>query len=223
MLIKPVYGRLFFDADKGNGEGGGDTSDGKGGDKGDSGSETKADGGKGKGKEFEPITTQEAFDDAIARRLARHETKLRKDVEAEVRAQIAKDAATAEAAKKGDWEKVATDRQREIDDLKAEIAKRDQGDLRRKVAAANKLPADAAERLKGTTEAELDADAKELAKLIGVREAPNTEAGSGGKGQSQQQRQQGGGQQNQQHQQGQQQQKPATTYDGKPKVAWPNG
>jgi hypothetical protein len=121
------------------------------------------------------------------------------------------------AAAKGEWEKLARDRAAEVEAMKADIAKRDLADLRRTVATRHKLPADAAERLKGTTEAELDADAKDLAKLIGVREAPNTEAGAGSKAAGQNGKAQGGNQQGQQ----QTQQQAARTYDGKQKVAWP--
>ena len=71
----------------------------------------------------------------------------------------------------------------------AEIAKRESTEkelaterrtaLVGRVAAKHKLPEAFSERLRGETEEELEADAKELAKHVGVRHAPDTEGGAG--------------------------------------------
>jgi hypothetical protein len=90
----------------------------------------------------------------------------------------------AEAKAKGDFESLAKTAQDERDALKAELAKRDHDDLKRTVATKHKLSSELAARLVGETEAELEADAKALAKLVGAREAPDTEAGAGARGAS---------------------------------------
>jgi hypothetical protein len=84
-----------------------------------------------------------------------------------------------EAKAKGEWEKVATERQAHIDRLTADLAARDRALLVAKVAAKHRLPESVATRLLGTTEDELEADAKALAKDLAVRAAPETEAGVG--------------------------------------------
>jgi hypothetical protein len=82
-----------------------------------------------------------------------------------------------EAKAKGDYEKLAEDRQKRIDELEANEKKRDRDDLKRAVATKHKLPEALALRLAGETEAELEADAKELAKLVKPPVAADTEAG----------------------------------------------
>jgi hypothetical protein len=84
-----------------------------------------------------------------------------------------------EAKAKGEWEKVAAERERENAELKAQLAARDRALLVAKVAAKHQLPPAIADRLAGDDEAALEADAKELAKLLGPRPAPDTEAGAG--------------------------------------------
>lgn len=93
------------------------------------------------------------------------------------RAQADREAADAKA--RGDWEKLATDRQAEIDRLSAEVARRDADALRAKVAARHTLPEALAARLVGDDEAALEADAKELAKLVKPPAAADTEVGAG--------------------------------------------
>lgn len=87
-----------------------------------------------------------------------------------------------EAAAKGEFEKLATARQEEIDRLTAELAERDQAALRDKVGRAHKLPDPLIELLRGDDEAQLTAHAKELAKHVKPPTAAETEAGAGGKG-----------------------------------------
>lgn len=80
----------------------------------------------------------------------------------------------ARLAKQGEWEKIAQKREAELAEAKAEIAKRDALDLRRKVAREAGLPEEAAARLTGATEDELKADAAEFKKLLPT--APETPA-----------------------------------------------
>lgn len=122
----------------------------------------------------------------------------------------------AAARAKGDFEKLANDRQAQIEALQAQLAQRDHDDLRRTVATRHKLPAELASRLSGETEAELEADAKALLKVIEPRKAPDTEAGAGvgtSNGTSDKPIRKTGKESEKQ---------PAYTFDGRPKVAWPN-
>lgn len=83
-----------------------------------------------------------------------------------------------EAAKaKGEWETVATAREKELEELKRSLAERDLNDLRRTVAADEGLPADLALRLQGDDEDALRTDAKALAKFLKAKDATDTDAG----------------------------------------------
>jgi hypothetical protein len=84
-----------------------------------------------------------------------------------------------EAKAKGEWEQLAAARQAEVDRLTGELAARDRALLVARVAAKHRLPDALATRLVGQTEAELEADAKVLAKELAVQQAPDTEAGAG--------------------------------------------
>ncbi len=82
-----------------------------------------------------------------------------------------------EAKKRGEWEKVATEREKELEELRAAIAERDLNDLKRAVAADEGLPAELAMRLTGDDEDALRKDAKALAKHLKAKEATETDAG----------------------------------------------
>jgi hypothetical protein len=88
-----------------------------------------------------------------------------------------KDRDDADAKAKGEWEKVATERQAELDKLKADLAARDLNDRKTAIAKAAGLPDDLATRLQGETDEELEADAKGMAKLLRVQDAPENDAG----------------------------------------------
>jgi len=64
------------------------------------------------------------------------------------------------------FQELAEKRAKELDTIKAELAAERLTRLRGEVAAAAGLPATLAERLRGTSKEELEADAKELKKLI---------------------------------------------------------
>lgn len=81
-----------------------------------------------------------------------------------------------DATKKGEWEKLAKDRETEIADLNRKITERDLQDRKRAAARKHNLPDELIDRLVGETDEELEADAKALAKLATNREAPETDA-----------------------------------------------
>lgn len=83
------------------------------------------------------------------------------------------------------YEKEVTKREtaeRERDTARTELASEKLTNLRSTVAAKHKIPADMADRLRGTDEASLEADAAILAKSIAPAAPVNTQTGAGGKG-----------------------------------------
>jgi hypothetical protein len=123
-----------------------------------------------------------------------------------------------EATKQGDFKKLYEAEQKKREDAERERDSEKMSALRTRVAAKHKLPDALADRLAGTTEEELEADAKELAKLVTAKAPVDTEAGAGNKGA-------GKGPSNRpippEKKEGEQS-KPAYTFDGQPKVAWPS-
>lgn len=95
-----------------------------------------------------------------------------KDAQAEAERKAAEEAGNYKVL----YEKLQTEHQA----LKDDLAKKEHDALRTKVAAEFNLPTDLAERLAGTTEADLKADAEKLAKLVKTPAAPNTETGNNG-------------------------------------------
>lgn len=105
------------------------------------------------------------------------------------REQAERQAETDRAIKAGEWESVAKAKDAELADLHAriaalegEIATSQLETVRERVAAKHKLPPQLAARLRGASEAELEADARELAKVVVAPKAPNTEFGKGNGG-----------------------------------------
>lgn len=110
-----------------------------------------------------------------ARKLRSEANNLRKRLkDAEDAAQAA---AHAEAKKKGEWETVAKKLESELAEANQKLAERDLKDRRIAAAKAAKLPDDMADRLRGETDEELEADAKDLAKHLRTQEAPENDAG----------------------------------------------
>lgn len=113
--------------------------------------------------------TQAALDALIKDRLDRQQRA--------ISAATAKEKADAEAAKlaeQGEFKQLAETAASERDALKAQLAARDHADLQRTVAAEHHLPAEAASRLQGANRAELETDAKNLAKLLATPPPPPT-------------------------------------------------
>ena len=84
----------------------------------------------------------------------------------------------------GNWEKIAKDREDEINQLKADAAKRDLDDLKRRVGKHKdfNLPDDLIDLLRGETEDELRAHAKKLAAHVAKQDGPDTDSGKRGNG-----------------------------------------
>jgi hypothetical protein len=173
-----------------DGSGNGNDSTSKDGDGKDSDNDGKSSGKNDgpKPKVLEQDGTRYLSQDDVDRLIGETRIEARKTVERELKA-----TADREAAKKaGDWEKVAVALEKERDDLKLEVAKRDLADLRRTIGKRHNLPDKLIDRLTGSDEATITADAKDLAKEFAItddgtsnaRKAPTTEAGAGAKNRS---------------------------------------
>lgn len=127
------------------------------------------DGTEAKDKTF----TQADVDRIVTDRLGRAKESMKKDLIAEIKAEAAKD----EAKKQGDFEKLYNAEKEAHDTLKADVAKRDHEDLKKRIAAEAKLPEGAWKRLVGETEDELKADAKDMAKTFVSTKDVDTDAG----------------------------------------------
>lgn len=146
--------------------------------------------------EFQPITTQEAFDEMIKERIGRarakeaerfadyDELKASKEANektiAELQAQIeaSKNQASEFESKKADYEK-------NIAELNEKVSKAEIKNVRLDVAISAGLPIELADRLSGATADELKADAENLVKMIGARNSaplrnPETPAAADG-------------------------------------------
>jgi hypothetical protein len=175
-----MYSRMFFDSDSGTTSGDAtETSEGKAGK--DSTSDAN-DGGTtvGKTTEFQPITSQEDFDAALAARLARHEAKVKKSITDQVKADLAAQAQAAKAKEDNDYKTLY-----EAEITKRETAERERDSerkaaLRSRIAAKHSLPDELADVLKGDNEDELEDHAKRLAKVVKTKSAPDTEVGRSG-------------------------------------------
>jgi hypothetical protein len=97
--------------------------------------------------------SQADVDRIVRERLAEEQRRQQKKAEEE------------EAKRRGDFEKLLADRDTELAQTRAELAKERHEVLKARVAAKHQLPAELAARLHGETEAELEQDAKELAKF----------------------------------------------------------
>lgn len=160
---------------EGGGGGGGDAgksgADGDGGEKGD----------EGTGDESK-THTQADVDRIVKERLARQKDQF-KDYD-----DLKKQAAELQKLKDAEKPEIErlTNRVGELEkllgDKDAELTKRDRDALRAKIAAKHKLSEELAGRIAGETEEEMDADAAALAKLIGPKKAPDTDAGKGANG-----------------------------------------
>lgn len=87
-----------------------------------------------------------------------------------------KAAAEKDLADKGEWQQIAEQREAEKAALEAKLAEQERAALRLRVGVAAGLPAELIDRLKGSTEAELTADAETLKSLVpqGTPKPPST-------------------------------------------------
>ena len=103
--------------------------------------------------QFNPINTQEEWEAAIAplkEKAAKYDELAGKNLDKQVEA----------------LQQQLTAKEQAVTELTARAEAAEGAVLRMKVAHANNLPYEMAERLKGGTEEEMAADAKELAKLV---------------------------------------------------------
>ncbi len=113
--------------------------------------------------EFTPIETQEQFDKMIASRLERAENKIRaeySDYEA-IKEANAKLTADFEALKAENDGSKAT-----IAELNKKISGLETSQLRTRIGLEHNIPLEMISRLAGTTEEEIKADAKAMAKFV---------------------------------------------------------
>jgi hypothetical protein len=121
--------------------------------------------------------SQEDLDRLVQKRLDRQKDNLKKDKDfvGEIRAAIEGERTAEELKEQGKFEDMYNaevtknaNLQKKIDELQDQIVERDRSDLRKTIAAKYKLPDELADRLKGETEEEITADAKDLAKKLNL-------------------------------------------------------
>lgn len=119
-------------------------------------------------KTGEKTYTQAELETIIKERVTRLQTQ------AEKKAQDAAEKAAAEqAAKNGEWEKLAKQRETELANLQTQLRQKELSDLRRTIAEKVGLPIALASRLQGETEAEIETDAKSLLETLPKVPKPN--------------------------------------------------
>ena len=113
--------------------------------------------------EFKPITTQEEFDAAIKERLSREKAKY-SDYD-QLKSRI-KELETENVGLKSTIEannQSKADADKQLEDMQKQISNYETASLRTRVALQHGLPYDLADRLQGTDEESLKADAERLA------------------------------------------------------------
>ena len=111
---------------------------------------------------FQPIESQEDLDRIIRRRLNGMRKSLTKDIREEIEAEIEAE----HAEQQGEYKKLYEDLRVEHDKLKDELDARDLMDRKRDIARQHGIPEEFVDRLRGDTDEEIEADAKEVAKAI---------------------------------------------------------
>lgn len=115
--------------------------------------------------EFEPITTKEALDAAIAAAIkAEHDTEKQKY--GGTAAELAKQLSTAQKDA-NDKKKIYNQQNETLQDLQKQVKGYESRQLKEKIAREAGLPYELAGRLSGDDEAALKADAESLVKLLG--------------------------------------------------------
>lgn len=138
--------------------------------------------------EFTPIETQEDFDKAIKSRLAQKDREfaekykdyLAPDKLEAMKADFKKQLDDANAKLKEANDKVAS-HDLTVSELTQRAEKAESSLLKNQVAYRNHIPVELAGRLIGTTEEELEADAKTISGLIKPNSAPPLHTGTAGK------------------------------------------
>lgn len=117
--------------------------------------------------EFKAIETQEELDRIIQDRLNRQKEKLSSDYD-EIKkkyAQLEKENGTLKQTVE-ESKNAAANHKQELSELNAKITSYETANLKTKIALENGLPIDFADRLMGTDEASLKADAEKMAGFI---------------------------------------------------------
>lgn len=154
--------------------------------------EADKEGGTGGEGEEKPVTfkTQAELDKLIEDRLKRDRAKAKKELEDEIRTKIADEAKEEEAKEQGNYKELLEKEQKKAERYEAKIKELEEGQkaealakVRTDVATKYGIPAALAERLLGETEAEIEADAKKVAKEANFQSSENgdTEARKGRK------------------------------------------
>jgi hypothetical protein len=121
-----------------------------------------------------PIVTPE--------QLAAWKDGVRKSIQADLRKSMKAEQDAARAKEQGDYKALWEAAEAEKVQLAETLRARDFEAMRTRIAAKHGLPGELAARLAGDDEAALELDARALAKLVGPRVAPDTEAGAGARG-----------------------------------------
>lgn len=126
--------------------------------------------------EFTPINTQEEFDKAVQARIAREQDTLTKkysDYEqiksrnTELENEVGTLQSTIEESNTA-----SKNHEQIVDDLNKKIAEYETASLRTRIALQNGLPIDLADRLVGSDEESIKADAERLASFVSKKQTP---------------------------------------------------
>lgn len=112
--------------------------------------------------------TQLDVDRIVANRIAEEKARHQRAVE-EGKAAAEK----KRLAEQGEWQKLYEEQKDENDRLAAEVAQKEREALCVRIAAKHKLPETLAARLQGDSEAEIEADAAEIAKTVAPPKPPD--------------------------------------------------
>ena len=121
-----------------------------------------------------PVTPPEAvktgndakFTEADVEKIVKERLEREKAKRAQAEKDAADKAAAETAAKNGEWEKVAKAKDEELAKIKTQLAERELNDRKRAIAEKVGLPAALASRLVGSTDEELEKDAKSILDTI---------------------------------------------------------
>lgn len=126
---------------------------------------TKTDGSTASGGKIELTPEQQAFVDRMVQQ------RLNED-----RAKRAEETKRKQAEEQGQFKALYEQEQKKREEAEAKVAQAERAALISRVAGKHHLPEEMHDRLRGETEAELEADAKKMAALLKPK-APDTEAG----------------------------------------------
>lgn len=116
--------------------------------------------------EFKPIETQEELDHIIKERIRREREKFSDYEELKTRVSELETENNGLKTTIGDFNQSKEDTEKMIADLQAQVTGFEASALRTRIALQNGLPFDFADRLQGTDEESLNADAERLAGFI---------------------------------------------------------